>query len=104
MAEPTLGLFPVTLRTMPVPAGMITIVLLPAVITAIELAATGRGTTADQIFEHLLLAGQQRVLLSIGRAVEAEDVRHLDHERGGLESVHQLIDRGLDRLADLLRQ
>jgi hypothetical protein len=67
---------------MPVPAGMIAVVFLAAVITAIELAATGSGTTADQIFEHLLLAGQQNVLLSIDRAVEAEDVRHLDHERG----------------------
>jgi hypothetical protein len=47
MAEPTLGLFPVTLRTMPVPAGMITVVFPAAVITAIELAATGSGTTAD---------------------------------------------------------
>ena len=84
MAEPTLGLFPVTLRTMPVPAGMITVVLLPAVITAIELAATGGGATAHQLLQHLLLAGQKPVGLSIGRAVEAEDVRHLDHERGGL--------------------
>ena len=80
--QPTLGLLGVTLRTMPVPAGMITVVLLAAVITAIEPASAGGGTTADQIFQHLLLTGQQAMLLSIGRAVEAEDVRHLDHERG----------------------
>ncbi len=81
MAEPTLGLFPVTLRTMPVPAGMITVVFLAAVITAIELAATGGSAAAHQVLQHLLLTGQKPVGLSIGRAVEAEDVRHLDHER-----------------------
>ena len=89
---------------MPVPAGMITVVLLAAVITPIELASTGGGATTHQIFEHLLLTGQQRMLLSIRRAVEAEDVRHLDHERRGLQSVHQLVDRGFDRLANLVGQ
>jgi len=82
MAEPTLGLFSVTLWTMPVPAGMITVVFLATVITAIELAATGGGATAHQVLQYLLLTGQKPVCLSIGRAVEAEDVRHLDHERG----------------------
>jgi len=82
MAEPTLSLFPVTLRTMPVAAGMITVVFLAAVITAIELAATGGGATTHQLLQHLLLTGQKAVGLSIGRAVEAEYVRHLDHERG----------------------
>ena len=81
MSEPTVGLFPVTLRTMPVATGMITIVFLAAVITAIELAATGGGATTHQLLQHFLLTGQKGVCLSIGRAVEAEDVRHLDHER-----------------------
>jgi len=60
---------------------MIAVMLLATAITPIELATTGGGATVDQIFEHLLLAGQQKVVLSIRRAVEAEDVRHLDHER-----------------------
>ncbi len=96
LLQPTVGLFCVTLRTMPVAAGMIAVMLLPTVIPPIELAATGRGATAHQVHEHLLLTGQKPVGLPIGRAVEAEDVCHLDHERGGLQSVHQLIDRRLD--------
>jgi hypothetical protein len=52
-----------------------------ALVTFIDMTATGRRAAAHQIRQNLLLAGQEWVLLSVGRPVAAENVRHLDHGR-----------------------
>jgi hypothetical protein len=76
---------------MAVAAGMIAVLLEIAVvaITLPKMASTGRGPAAHQILQGLLLAGQKSMALSIGRSMEAENIRHLDHDRFRIRSrVH----------------
>ena len=103
LCQPSLGLLAVTFGTMPVAARVIAIVRVIALVTFIEMPATGRRAATHQIPQNLLLAGQKWVRLPIGWPVAAEDVRHFDHGRG-LQPVHEFPQWRGDRLTHLIGQ
>ena len=51
-----------------------------------KLTATRRSAAAHQIVQRFFLAGQEPVPRPIGRAVAAENVRHLEHDRSRLRA------------------
>jgi hypothetical protein len=83
--QPAFGLIPVTLGTVPVPAGMIRIDVPAAGRTRIDVASKERRAAVKNVPESALLGRGQPVpeLLTVRRAVEADDVGHLQHDGPG---------------------
>ena len=91
--KPALRLVLVTLRTGAVAAGVIGKDFLLAVIALIDMASKQRRAAGLDIAKSPFLNGAERVpsLLSIRRAVEADNIGHLQHENPcvrGLSGVH----------------
>ncbi len=81
--QPGIGLLAVAFGTVPIPAGVIGVAQVPAVITLRDVAAKELGAAVLDVPESALLAGEQRVACPVSCAVLAEDVRHLDHAGSG---------------------
>src|SRR5258705_10351062 len=79
MLEPARRLVAMTLGTVPIAAGVISIEQPVAVVTLFQMAAKVSGATRREILQSPQLTGQQPVRGAIGRTVAAEDVRHLEH-------------------------
>ena len=97
-----------TLRTVTIATGMIDVDLLRAVIALRAMASEVRRAARVEIPHRPRLTGQQVIadLRAIGRTVEAENVRHLQHADlwGRSETVHQLVERIGESGLDLPRQ
>jgi hypothetical protein len=105
--EPLLGAIRLALRAVAVATRVVRVVERPAVVTAVERAAEGRGATGDDVAHRPVVRGQLLlgVRQRIGRARCLEDVRELHHLAtavsdgvcgGWFASRHQAVD-GLER-------
>jgi hypothetical protein len=98
----------VTLGATPVATGVISIVLLTAVITLQQLSAQGLRPAVDNILHRAAMAGQEirAEPLLIGGPIVPEDVRHLWHARAPmrLEVGHEGIDGGVHNVEGVARQ
>lgn len=89
MTQPILGLVLVTLRAGTIPAGVVREDFLPAVIALVDVASEERRTARGNIPER---PGPSRgqgvsVLRAVRRTVEADDIRHLQHEDPGFRGL-----------------
>jgi hypothetical protein len=66
-----------TLGAMPIPAGVVRHPLKTALIAGVDVPAQGRGTTGDQMAHHRRLFGRDPMPSAVGRAMSAQNVRHL---------------------------
>jgi hypothetical protein len=83
LCQPHLGVLMVARGTTPVAAGMVGIMLLPAVSTRPQMAPQDRGPAVENILHRTALTGQEiraKPLLR-GGTMLPEDVRHLGHAR-----------------------
>ena len=83
--QPALGLILVTLRTGTIAAGVVGEDFLLTVIALVEVATKERRTASGNILERPFPIGVQGVsiLLAVRRAMEANDIGHLQHEDPG---------------------
>src|SRR5207247_8366985 len=85
----------VTLWSVTIPAGVILLHLPAAVISLMYVASEGRRPTGFEIAQGPAVAGQDAIgeTRDIRRPVEADDLRHLQHDDlwDGSEVLHQLI-------------
>ena len=97
--EPLFRVFRVALGTASVPAGVIGVLLVAAMIAGEDVAAQGGGAAVLEVFQGPAMAGQnvRAEPLEILPAVAAEDVGHLGHGQE-LQVAHELIEGGLDLL------
>lgn len=81
MIEPAIHLVVLTLRTVAVFAGMIPVVLLPALRAEVHMTAQGFGAAGAEVLNGPPVAGKQPVVVfgEVVRAMQAEDVRQLRH-------------------------
>ena len=86
--EPVLRTIFLTLRAVAVATGVVRVVERPAVVTAVERAAEGRGATGDDVVHRPAVRGQHllRVRQRIGRAGDPKDLRQLQHGATAVES------------------
>src|SRR2546428_5846123 len=85
LAQPAFGLALVTLRTGAITAGVVGEDFLLAVIALVDMTSKERRTASGNIPERpLAIRGQGvSILVAVRRAVEADDIGHLQHEDPG---------------------
>jgi hypothetical protein len=98
LIEPTLGLRAVTLGAVAIAAGVVDVCLLPAVIALLDMASKVRRSAGLDLLQGTCLAGKQALLelCAIRRTMEADNLRHLQHEdlrEKRSEVFHQLVER-----------
>ena len=93
--KPALGLVLVTLRAGAIATGVKRKHILLAVIALVDVASKERRAAGGNISEGLLLDRAQGFteLFAIRRAMEAEDIGHLQHEDRKSEVFHEVIER-----------
>lgn len=106
--EPAFGSFLLAFGAVAILAGMVAVVLAPAVLARVDVASEVGRPAALDIFESSAMTGQEFLpeALPVRRAMEADDVRHLRHRRvaGGLKIVHQSVNGRNRFTADYGRQ
>jgi hypothetical protein len=106
--QPHLGVLMMALGTTPIAAGMVGIMLLPAVITRQQMATQDLGPAVHDLIHGTAMTGQQirAEPLLIGGTVGPEDVRHLWHARTPtrLEVGHEGVDGGVYHVEGFARQ
>src|ERR1700674_2426225 len=90
LLQPSLRLLAVTFGAVPIPTRVIAVVLVPTAITALQMASEESRATMLDISHGLQLPWRELVTGSERLTVEAEDLRHLQHE--ALKLVDDLID------------
>ena len=106
LSKPALGLSLVTLRAGAIAARVVGKDFLPTVIAQVDMAPKERRTASGNIPECAFTVRGQSVaeFLAVRRAVEANDIGHLQHERPALEVFHEFIDRMHHGIASFLGQ
>jgi hypothetical protein len=79
--QPGFRIIPMAFRTTSIPAGMVGVYLVAAVVTGIEMAAQSRRTAMEYILESATMAGRQllAVLIQIRSAIPTKNICHFQH-------------------------
>jgi hypothetical protein len=105
--HPRLGVLVVAFRATAVPAGVIDVVLLTAMVTLQQLPAQGFGPAVNNIVHGPPVTGQQVLPnpVEVLSSIAPQDIRHLWHGRapGCLEVGHEGIDGGVHDIQDRRR-
>jgi hypothetical protein len=107
LLQPGFRLEAMTRGATAVPAGVVDVVFLPAVIARPQVSAYGLGATVDEVIHGAAVAGQKVLANSrpIVRTVAPEDVRHRWHAAAPtrLEIGHQGLEGGMHDVAGFER-